>query len=210
MKKSILALSTLAAVAILPLAFAAALACEGPDVIYSDDFSTADPVWGKSNGTKIENGKLTITAGANKTYQLQNQSGFFEDMDYCADVVQHTDDANNSDGGLMFWGADSNNYYLFLVSITGSGKVVRLQNNRWVTPLGWTANDAIKTKNTDVNSLRVVTKGNQATFYVNGKEFGKLKGLPPQGGGLIGLFGEAGPKAPVDFDFTNLKITSLK
>ena len=197
------------AAAMTPLALTAALACQGPNTLYADDFSTADPAWGNYDGEKIENGKLTITASANKIYQLQNQSGFFDDIDYCADLVQHTDDPQNSDGGLLFWGSDSSNYYLFLISITGSGKVVRLQNNRWVTPIAWTANDAIKTKKSDVNSLRVVTKGNQATFYVNGKQFAQFKGFPPQGGGLIGVFGEAGPKAPVDFDFSNLKITNV-
>jgi hypothetical protein len=208
MRKRILVSAALSG-ALLPLAFGVALACQGPNTIYSDDFKTADPSWGTYDGTRIENGKLTVTAAADRIYQLQNQSGFFDDIDFCADMVQHTDDPGNSDGGLLFWATDSDNYYLFLVSITGRAKVVRRQAGRWVTPVAFTANDAIKTKNTDANSLRVVTKGNVATFYVNGKQFSQLKGFPPQGGGLIGVFGEAGPKAPVAFDFTNLKITNV-
>jgi len=55
--------------------------------------------------------------------------------------------------------------------------------------------------------LRVVTKGRQATAYINDKEVATFSGQPPPGGGCIGLYGQSGKSQNI-WQFSNLKVTS--
>jgi hypothetical protein len=41
------------------------------------------------------------------------------------------------------------------------------------------------------NALRVQTKGNLATLYVNGQQVETLTGQPPAGGGFVGFYAES-------------------
>ena len=51
-----------------------------------------------------------------------------------------------------------------------------------------------------------MTKGNQATIYINGKEVISFSGQPPEGGSLIGFKAGSGPGAPNSVAFSNFQV----
>jgi hypothetical protein len=185
-----------------------AIACQGSTTLFEDDFSFADPAWGGYDGTVIENGALTINLDPDIWYALENQAGFYDAFDFCVDVVQRHDDPSQAWGSILFWGIDYDNFYTFDVATNGFVRVSRLQNGRWLTPVGWTETTGVVNPGILTNQLRVVAKGNVATVYVNGTEVAKFRGQPPEGGGLIGVFGYSPPASGASYEFRNFVVTS--
>ena len=95
-------------------------------------------------------------------------------------------------GGLMFWGKDYSDFYGLDISADGRFQVFRRFNNGWLYPIAWQDNPAIKKGVGQVNRLRVVTRGSQATAYINDGQVATFPGKPPAGGGCVGLYGESG------------------
>ncbi len=57
-----------------------------------------------------------------------------------------------------------------------------------------------------INNLRVVTKGRQATAYINDKEVVTINGQPPQGGGCVGISGGSAQDSQNTWQFANLRV----
>lgn len=184
------------------------LACKGTEVLFQDNFAKLDPSWGTPND-ELSQGHNTLTLKPNlgMDYALLNQSNLFQDMDYCADVHLAQGDDSTAGGGLAFWGKDYNDYYFLYILGDGSYYVGRYVGGRYIYPVSSTKDPVIQTGNNAVNHLRVVTKGNQATIYINDKQLATFTGQPPQGGGLIGVAGDSGNKVRNTWEFSNLKIT---
>ena len=64
-----------------------------------------------------------------------------------------------------------------------------------------------KTGDGGTNELRVVTKGNEATLYVNETEFAKFTGMAPDNGQQIGVFAESPESGTARYAFDDLKVT---
>ena len=189
---------------------AGATACQGANVLYSDDFVSADPAWGEYEKQKIEEGVLRLLPDTNGGFAVQNQTGFFEDFDVCVDLVQKNEDPTTGYAGILFWGVDYDNFYTLDVATNGYVRVSRKQNQRWLTPVSWTQTENIIKPGTEVNQLRIVAKGNEATLFVNGKEVKSFKGQPPQGGSLIGVYAASPKESTGIYDFDNFKVTAVE
>jgi len=186
-------------------------ACEGSSVLFEDDFATADPSWGNYSDMKIGNGVLTLLVNPASSYALENQSGYFEgNYDVCVDVIQKNTDPATSWAGVLFWGTDYDNYYLFQVATNGYIAVARKQKGKWLNPVNWFQTEGTVKSGTESNQLRVVITGNKVTGYVNGKELLTFKGQPPDGGGLLGIYGNSPKDAAASYDFDNFKVTSVE
>jgi len=197
-----------AVIAALVLTVSPAVACEGASVLFQDDFSFADPAWGSFEGTTIGGGTLNISVQPAGGYTLLNQASLYGDFDACIDVVQHNDDPDGGWGSLVFWGLDYENFYALDVTTSGYVKVSRLQSNRWLSPVDWTLTEGVINPGTATNTLRVVAQGNVATVYVNGSQVAQFRGQPPDGGGLIGVYGAAPNGSAATVDFSNFVVTS--
>ena len=206
MKRHLAAMSA-ASIALL-LTAAPALACGGSQTLFEDDFSFGDSNWGNYEGTTFENGLMTIAVEAGRLYALQNQAGLYDDFDVCIDVYQRTEDPETGWASLMFWGVDYSNYYTLDVATNGYVKVSRYQNSRWLSPMEWTLTEGVVNAGEELNQLRVVAVGNVATVFVNGRQVGQIRGQPPEGGSLLGVYGQGSDNAPASFDFDNFKITT--
>lgn len=184
-----------------------ALACKGTEVIFEDNFATLDPAWGQSStNLSINNGKMVIKPDV--AYHTLNQSFLLEDIDACVKLTLASANApGNAIGAIMFWAKDYSDYFLLEIDGNGSFTVAHLVKDRWLYPVTWRENPAINKGVGQTNQLRVVTKGNQATIYINDKEAVSFKGQPPQGGGLIGLYGASLENAQAVWEFSELKIT---
>jgi hypothetical protein len=200
-------LAAAAAVWLVALAVPA-IACTGSTVLFEDDFSFADPAWGNYDGTTIANGQMTIQVEPGLGYTLLNQAGLYQDFDACIDVVQHNADPSTAWASLLFWGTDYQNFYAFDVAGNGYVKVSRLQNNRWLSPVDWILTEGLVNPGEQVNHLRVRAVGNVAQVFVNGRQVAQFRGQPPEGGGLIGVYGLASADAGASYDFTNLRVTT--
>jgi hypothetical protein len=177
-------------------------------VLYQDNFSSLDAGWGAADKFfNIQNGKMTVQPNAKETYTAVYEGNIFpNDMDASISVkfVQAPDP--NWGAGLLFWANGMKNFYGVLINANGWFTVQRRMGDRFINPVSWRANDAIK-KGTGVeNRLRVVTKGNKATIFVNDKELISLTGTPPEGGSQIGIRVASGDNEPNVVEFTDLKV----
>jgi hypothetical protein len=189
---------------------AVAHACEGSKTLFEDSFDRLDPTWGEADDSfYVEKGRLFILPNPDQAYYAFNNSGYYEDVDYCADVIAvNADLSGDSYAGLIFWGTDKDNYYSFLVTADGYASVFRRQKGRSLSQVDWTKFDAVKPGADAVNQLRVVTEGNKATLYVNGEKFREISGQPPDDGWQFGVRAASPKNSKATYGFDDVKVTT--
>jgi len=187
-------------------------ACEGKQVLFEDNFTNPDPSWGPNNEVfQAGSGKGVLKALANSPAWKWNPAYVFETADICAEAKlaqgQWTPDTSV---GLMFWVVDNTAFYMFAVYGSGKAMAFRRVGGRWLPSLLTAKVDGLKLDGTDPIKLRVVLRGATATFFVNGKQVGEIKGQPPAGGGNFGAYAQTEePNKEALIDLTNFKVTSV-
>lgn len=177
-------------------------------ILYEDNFETLDPAWGQPGpNLSIKDGKLIIQPEVNKGFPIINRAKPFEDIDASIEVSLTKSDDPSYGAGLIFWAKDYSNYYFLYVNGNGQFSVQHWVNNRNLIPVEWRENAAIKKGIGEWNQLRVVTKENKATVYINGTEVVTFKGEPPQGDSFIGMRGDSPEKSQNIWELSNLKVT---
>ena len=183
--------------------------CTGANVLFEDRFDQFRPTWGDASPqVKVENGRM-ILAPASGTYAwVANAAGMYDDVDMCVTVTTVAGvDPTDAKAGLIFWHEDVNNFYVFEIAPNGKASVWRRQRGKWLAQVTWS--DAVGANKGDgaINELRVTTTGGDATLYVNGTEFKKLVGSPPDKGQQIGLLVASPDQGAASFAFDDLKVT---
>ena len=177
-------------------------------VLYQDNFSSMDPGWGRADKYfNIKDGKMTVTPAPKETYTAVYEGNIFpNDMDASITLKFVKAPDPNWGAGLLFWSTGLKNFYGVLINANGWYTVQRRMGKRFINPVSWRASDAIK-KGTGVeNRIRVVTKGNKATVFINDKEVISLTGTPPEGGSQVGVRVASGDKESNVIEFTDLKV----
>jgi hypothetical protein len=206
LRGSVIAIALLAVIG----AGTAAGACEGSKVLFEDSFAELQPTWDVSPDVgKVEDGQLVITSKADWTVWVPSTASVYDDIDMCADVttVAAIDPSTNY-VGLVFWYQDDDNFYTVEISAAGTASMWRKQRGKWLEQFSWTKEAAVRGGDGTTNQLRVVTKGNDASFYVNGDKVAEIKGQPPQNGQQIGLIAYSPKKGVATYAFANVKITA--
>ncbi len=177
-------------------------------VLFEDKFATLDPAWGVPSAILSANdGKLIITPAKNYTSTYLYQGNVFpNDMEasYIMTFVEAGEPTYGS--GLLFWAKDYTEYYCLLINANGWFAVQQLVDGRYLMPVAWCESDAIWKGEGRENQVKVVTKGNQATVFVNEKEVVHFDGQPPGGGSLIGFKVGSGPYDPNSVAFSNFQV----
>jgi hypothetical protein len=187
-------------------------ACEGKQVLFEDNFTKPDPSWGPNNDVfQAGAGKAVLKVLANSPAWKWNPAYVFETADICAEAKlaqgQWTPDTGV---GLMFWVVDNWAFYTITVYGSGNALAYRRVGGRWLPSLLSAKVDGLKLEGADPIKLRVVLHGAIASFFVNGKRVGEIKGQPPAGGGNFGVYAQTEePNKEALFDFTNFKVTSV-
>src|SRR5580692_8963262 len=190
------------------LLLATILSASAGEILYQDNFTNLDPSWGTpSERLSVKDGKLTLKPAPNTTESILNQSNVFDDADIRVDVIVPAGDANVP-GGLIFWARDRSNFYCLCIDAAGYFKISRYVTDRWLQPVGWIENAAISKGVGQLNKLRVVTKGRQATAYINDQQVTTFDGQPPQGGGCVGVSGGSPENTQNTWQFANLRVTA--
>ncbi len=177
-------------------------------VLFEDKFTTLDPSWGFPSATiSAKDGKLIITADKNMLKEYLNQANVLpNDMEanYTLAFVKAADPIYGS--GLIFWAKDINESYSIVTSANGWFAVLRYTSGRWLLPVAWHEEGALKKGEGADNQVKVVTKGNQATIFINGKVVVSFAGQPPEGGSLIGFRVSSGPQGQNSAAFSNFQV----
>ena len=177
-------------------------------VLFEDKFTSLDPGWGAPDKSfDIKDGKLTLQPAAKETYTAVYEGNIFpNDMDVSISMKFVKADDPNWGAGLLFWSKGLKEFYGLLVNADGWFTIQRRMGDRFINPVSWRANDAIKKGAGVDNRLRVVTKGTKATVFINDKEILTFTGTPPEGGSQIGVRGASGDEKPNVIEFTNLQV----
>ena len=193
------------AMAVVLLAVTASLAGK---VLFEDKFTALDPAWGAPGPIMdVKDGKLIITPEMNTTQAVLNQANVFPNDGEASFAMTFVKvQAPTWGSGLVFWAKDYNEYYAVLLNPEGWFAIQRYVAGRYLLPVAWRESGAIKKGEGAENQLKVVTKGNKATIFINGKEVISFSGQPPQGGTLIGFKVASGPEGSNSVAFSNLKL----
>jgi hypothetical protein len=145
--------------------------------------------------------------GAGLGQSLQYTVNQYGDLSLCATVsAPATAKAENEAAGITFWGIGPGTYYLFEVTVDGQFYVGSNNNGSFTTLFAKQANAAVAKGVGVSNNLQVTTKGNLATFYVNGTQVGTITGVAPSGGGNVGIYSETSTTSAEPMDFTDFQI----
>jgi hypothetical protein len=198
----------------LILAVGPALACKGPNVKFTDDFRQIDDSWDIDPDTDtvtVEDGKARIKADASEGFTVLYGGFIFDDADFCVTVrvTGLADNANQPAAGPVFWGEDYNNYYTFTITPGGEAAIVRRIKGRWLYVLDYRKVDSIKTGPGDKNVLRVTTRGDSITAYINDTKLATVRAQVPKDGGQVGLHAESEMARRNIWEFIDLKVTDL-
>ena len=175
------------------------------------EYAAWDPGWGTPDANwSVTDGKLRITPLLNSSALLINQAQGFNDAEVAVNVAMTKGESMSQLGGLIFWAKGYNDCYAVVISADGRFAVGHKLVGRWINPITKTANTAVKTGIGQVNKLRVRTRGNLLTAYVNDVEVATLVGEPPRGAGHIGLYGESAEASQNAWDFTNVTVTGVR
>jgi hypothetical protein len=194
------------------------LACNGQTEIYSDDFRSRDAGWFiqeadlRSGRVTIGDGRVLLKEDGLKGYGTLNLAfGLPTDADICVKVrIVQSADMAKANAGILFWSKGFEDNYLF--QITGDGKyfVSHFSNRTWetITPAA-TASTFVPTLGAD-NLLRVLTKGQTVTLFINDTEMAKFRAPPPVGPVKAGFRGASTGNEPVAIEFRDFQVTVPK
>jgi hypothetical protein len=188
-------------------------------VILQDAFTAANPSLDVNpyaqSKIAVQGGKAEMTLIQPGYVRAEEYWGKqFGDMNVCVTVTTPaTDKAEGQSAGIIFWAPDYNSYYTFEVNPgTGQYMVGQKQATGWTFPVGLTASPAIAQGMGKSNTLRVQTRGNTATLFINDQQVGTVTGTPPAGGGQVGFTGESQSTAsgPDTWDFTSFSASAAQ
>jgi hypothetical protein len=121
------------------------------------------------NNRPVTGGVLVITYGSPYTsesvFSILDRK--FNDMDLRVTTRMIAGPTDNQ-YGVIFRLHDLDNYYAFLISGDGYYSLVKKQDGVLVVISAWGLSNAIRQETTE-NEIRIVARGNQFTFFVNGQ-----------------------------------------
>jgi hypothetical protein len=198
-----------AALLLLASSNVAFAACQGSTILFEDRFDALQPTWGtQSDSLKVEDEQLVVAPEPAAYFWAINEASLYDDIDMCIAMTTVTGvEPEDVKAGLVFWYSDTNNFYVLEFSPNGQASVWRRQRGEWLEQIAWQEVEGARKGDGAVNELRVVTRGNQATVYLNETEVGEFKGVAPNNGQRIGVFVASPESGSARFSFDNLKIT---
>ena len=190
------------------LVFLAATSSLAVTVLFEDQFATFDPSWGvSSERIHVDNGKLIINGEPKIAFNYLNQTGVLpNDMEasFTMSFVKAEEPTYGS--GLLFWARDYGAWYCLLINPNGWFAVQRFDGGHFILPVPWHESDVIAKGEGRVNQVKVATKGDEATVFINGEKVISFTGFPPQDGSLIGFRVTSGPYGSNSVAFSDLKV----
>jgi hypothetical protein len=157
----------------------------------ADDFKAVDPGWVlPSEVAYYADGQLTLKPMESKTARVLYPSFRFKNATVCATFKSPPapPEGTATNGGVIFWGTDTSNFYVAGVHPQGSYSVYRQANGSWADVILPTPFDAIKQGPGALNEVKVTTNDRVATLFINGVKVTEFRGQPPKEDSAIGVY----------------------
>ncbi|MDY7039678.1 MAG: hypothetical protein SVX38_02310 [Chloroflexota bacterium] len=174
---------------------------------FKDDFDKQLGGWDTdlSEGREAgyENDRFEISILESDTIGWSRPYKTFDD--FAAEVeVRKIAGPNVNAQGIAFRVQDSKNFYAFTVSSTGQYRITKAVDNEWTYPVDWLSSAEIN-KGEEVNHLRVVCRGSQLSFYVNGAYITGIEDTTFADGD-VALWAQSYDDVPVTIHFDDFKL----
>jgi hypothetical protein len=180
-------------------------------VLFADDFQTLLPGWGSANSHwEIGNGRFTLHPALNQYYFQYSGRGPFTDASIEADVVLAKGSDFTHPGGIVFWCKDTQDFYVFAITMQGDYAVSRRYQDRWTPILARTRTAALNLGVGETNHLQLVIRGTSLDLYANDQPLQTVSSENPAGGGHVGFYGESSAHELMVWEFMHLKVRSLR
>ena len=192
-----------------------ALACEGKNVLFRDNFATTDPGWGlyDKSTMNIGGGSLKLTPQPKHYAFIYYRGDVYEQADACVTAaVTGESGLPDGDGGLIFASEDYVGFYDFWISPKNGTAGVRQWSEaagKYLIAMAPQRIQGLDVRVGGKNTLRVAVNGGRATAYLNGRLVIELAIKPSKVGGFFGLGAARVDNAPATWTFDNFKITDL-
>jgi TIR domain len=195
---------------ISPAATTAASACKlsSIPVAFFDDFKSPDPGWGKTAADyNFQDGQMVLKSKNGAPQPWIYTPLVFKSATICSDFVspaglQKVD--GMAAGGIIFWAADYQNYYVAQTFTDGTYAIYRKANGKWIPVSGRTKAEDIRPGPGAVNRMKITTAGNKTTLFVNNKKLVEIWGQSPGRGGAVGLYAQSETNQDEEWHFSNL------
>jgi hypothetical protein len=170
---------------------ATALACEGGEIIFEDQFADDAGGWPLRDTVEVKDGLFVFKLPPDDMQSNLNLTFTVKDADICSETVWPNGDQPMLGAGLLFWGEDNRTYFQFGILNNGKFWIARKQDGKWLGTIAANVeSSAIKTAPGEANVLRVKAEGNKLSFYINGTKVRELRGQAPKGDWRFGLSGD--------------------
>jgi TIR domain len=177
---------------------------------FQDGFQKPDPGWGiRDPATNYVDGQFSLKPDAAGSRTQLYRPLIFKNATVCVTVNSPLAVSNldgGSAGGLVFWGADYNNFYAAQIFPNGTFYIHRYVEGVWAPVVPRTMSETIKKGTGAVNDLQVVLNSDRGLFYINGSQVSEFRGQAPQVGGAMGLFAQSENEQASDWRFLNFAI----
>jgi hypothetical protein len=194
----------------LPPSTVAAPKTGAGQTIFSDDFKSLDPTWGTTaDASPIKDGRLEITGAANDDTVVVNDKYEYGEADISTGMTEEIGGPDDALGGLLFWSADADDYFLFAVNpFAGTFAVYQQDENKSTTLIEWTDTKSLDVGAGKTNRIEVATRKDKAFLILNGHQVGEIPAPKKSPGALIGVYGSGSQKAAATFGFSNLTVVA--
>jgi hypothetical protein len=179
---------------------------------YADDFSNASSGWKVVNDKAIQiryqDGALHFTIDELDQIAWSIAGKRFDNFALDVDATQVEGPGDNSYGVLIRY-VDDKNFYRLDISGDGYFAVNKYLAGKWIKLQDWTESTAIK-HDAATNHLRVIARGNQFTFNVNGQSVTTFTDDAFKQGDIGLTAGTLFDNAGVHIAFDNLTLSEAK
>ena len=193
---------------------AMAATCPGT-VVFQDAYTTPNPALNVAPAPEstvtVKDGKAEVVFLKQGMARMGEYRGApYGDVNVCLTfATPSTDKAEDQTAGIVFWATDDNNFYILEITVNGQVAVGQQVNGGAYThPVPWAVNAAVATGTGASNTLRVQTRGNVATVFVNDQQVGTATGTPPPGGGLVGFYSSSSVTSLSTWDVSGLTVAT--
>jgi hypothetical protein len=175
--------------------------------VFYDDFHTQKVGWdlGQDNRARYEDDQLVLAPSPGSHVSVQNKSALFKEGTICSHIKTSIESDSSALAGVAFFGVDSANYWLAVLSANGEYAVYKRFNGKSFEIVPRTKSEAIKQGENATNELKVSMIGGIARYYINGTKVDEFRiTLPSKEGGSIGLFAQSGRGTTDEWRFRDI------
>jgi hypothetical protein len=151
---------------------------------------------------------LVIKPQMNRSFTILYPALRYQNATICAHLKSppQVTDPRGAVAGVIFWGANNDNYYVAEIVPEGSYAIYRRLARNWIPVVALTKDEHLKTGVGAENEISVQVVDNFGALFVNGVKIREFRGQPPDGGAAVGLYAEAEEKVADEWHFLDIAV----